>query len=173
MCGSSLVSVGQLLKKGIDVHFVNGDAVVKRGEKVFAVAKGKGNLFILTPDSTAHERSFKTTNNIVIWHQRFGHADHATITQLPAMVSGMPAVRADPGRDRCRGCLLGKMTRVPFRDVTNKATKPLQRVYMDLCGPMKTKTLGGRSYFLLITDEFTRFRRVYMLRKKSEALDNF
>ena len=89
------------------------------------------------------------------------------------MVIGMPTIKGDPDRERCKGCLLGKMTRTPFKDATNKTTAPLQRVYMDLCGPMKTQLIGGKSYFLLITDEYTRYRRVYFLGKKSEALENF
>ena len=44
---------------------------------------------------------------------------------------------------------------------------------MDLCGPMKTTTLGGARYFMLIIDDFSRKVWVYLLVEKSQAFTKF
>ena len=44
---------------------------------------------------------------------------------------------------------------------------------MDICGPMGVQSIGGSKYFLLVTDEHTRYRKVYFLKKKSNASENF
>src|SRR5207302_6049123 len=39
--------------------------------------------------------------------------------------------------------------------------------------PMKVKSIGGSSYFMLLIDDFTKFTAVYFLKKKSEAAQCF
>jgi len=49
-------------------------------------------------------------------------------------------------------------------------------VHADLCGPMQEASIGGSRYFLLIKDDYTRWREVYFLKHKSETtscLENF
>ncbi|MGV7959369.1 integrase catalytic domain-containing protein, partial [Mycobacterium kansasii] len=42
---------------------------------------------------------------------------------------------------------------------------------MDLIGPIRTESRGGKKYILVIVDDFTRFTWVTFLRDKSETLD--
>ena len=65
------------------------------------------------------------------------------------------------------------MIRLPFRDAEHKTTAPLEIVHSDLCGPMKHKSIGGSSYFMLLIDDYTKFTAVYFLKKKSEAAECF
>ena len=44
---------------------------------------------------------------------------------------------------------------------------------MDLCGPARTKTPSGESYFMLIIDDFSIMTWVAFLKNKSEALEKF
>ena len=69
---------------------------------------------------------------------------------------------------------MGKQTRKYFKtkDVLS-TSRPLQLVHMDLCGPSRTKTPSGESYFLLIIDDFSRMTWVAFLKYKSEALEKF
>lgn len=43
----------------------------------------------------------------------------------------------------------------------------------DLCGPKKTKSLGGALYFLLFIDDCTNFSWVNFLSKKSNTFEYF
>ena len=51
--------------------------------------------------------------------------------------------------------------------------KALELVYIDLCGPMRTKVLNGELYFLLFIDYNTRMAWVFFLKKKYEAFECF
>ena len=49
----------------------------------------------------------------------------------------------------------------------------LDLVYSDVCGPMKTKTLGGSLYFVTFIDDHSRKIWVYTLKTKDKVLDVF
>ncbi|GJX34125.1 putative RNA-directed DNA polymerase [Tanacetum coccineum] len=49
----------------------------------------------------------------------------------------------------------------------------LDLVHFDVCGPMKTKTLGGCSYFVTFIDDHSRNVWVYTLKTKDQVLDVF
>jgi len=74
----------------------------------------------------------------------------------------------------CHGCLVGKQVRASFPNATSfKAVKPLQLVYVDLCGPITPATPTGNKYFMLFVDDFSRRMHVYMLKSKDQACDVF
>ena len=52
------------------------------------------------------------------------------------MVASLPSLEA-PSRHVCEGCILGKMQRHKFpKDGLVRATRKLQLVYSDVCGPI-------------------------------------
>ena len=75
---------------------------------------------------------------------------------------------------RCAHCLAGKQARVAFK--THRHTrKPgmLDLVYYDVCGPMKTKTLGGSLYFMTFIYDHSRKIWVCTLKTKDQVLKVF
>ena len=86
------------------------------------------------------------------------------------MVKGLPSIDQI---DVYEGCVYGKQTRRAFP--TNRAwraSKPLELIYADICGPMETRSLGGNRYFLLFTYDHTLMSWVYFLGYKSQALEH-
>jgi hypothetical protein len=82
------------------------------------------------------------------------------------VVDGEPP--KDPG---CDDCLVGKMSRYPFRASENRAHSSFDRIHADLCGPFRTRSvIGHHRYFLSLIDECTRYHWLYFLTKKSEAM---
>ena len=72
----------------------------------------------------------------------------------------------------CPGCLFGKFSRVRFgkRFPENLATKPLERVYSDVCGPFPVTALTSNAkYVCLFIDEFPRYVFVYLIERKSHV----
>ena len=85
------------------------------------------------------------------------------------MVEGMPTV--DRVEQVCDGCTLGKQHRSPFPKVSPyRAKKGLELFHADLCGQVRPQTVGGKSYFLLVVDDFSRYMWIELLRSKAEAL---
>lgn len=74
----------------------------------------------------------------------------------------------------CDGCALGKQRRIPFPQVANRhGDNPLDLFHADLCGQIRPKTPGGKSYFLLIVDDHSRYMWVELLASKDEAFKCF
>ena len=59
--------------------------------------------------------------------------------------------------DTCESCLLGKMTKLSFKGKGEHASRPLDLIKTDVCGPMSTHARGGFIYFITFTDEFSRY----------------
>ncbi|RZC11614.1 Retrovirus-related Pol polyprotein from transposon TNT 1-94 [Glycine soja] len=62
-----------------------------------------------------------------------------------------------------------KMHRLPFPKTSWRAKAPLQLVHADIWGPSSTPSFGGRRYFLLFVDDYTRMMWVYFIQQKSDA----
>jgi len=109
-----------------------------------------------------------------LWHARLGHVNFKAIKLLvdKKMAAGVPEI--DHPEQVCHGCLAGKQVRASFPKATSfRAEKPLQLVYVDLCGPINPPTPGGNKFFMLLVDDFSRWMDVSMLKSKDQAVDEF
>ena len=85
------------------------------------------------------------------------------------MVSSLPKLET-PRKHVCEGCILGKMQRSSFiKDGLVRATRKLQFVHSDDCGPMQTHSLGNYLYFVTFIDDFSRHAWVYPLKDESKV----
>lgn len=70
----------------------------------------------------------------------------------------------------CEACFLGKHVRKSFKkEVTSRATKPLDIIHTNVYGPIDLLSFGKDKYFLLFIYDFSRKTWVYFLKQKSEA----
>ena len=90
------------------------------------------------------------------------------------MVSGMTLDKDESSMPFCEGCVQGKQHRNAFlKDGGTRANKPLEIVHSDVCGPMRTTSIGGSRYFLTFIDDFLRKVWLYTLKTKGECLEKF
>ena len=86
------------------------------------------------------------------------------------MVRGIKKIR---GGDLavCDICKISKLTQKPHLEavVYNKGEDMPDLVVMDLAGPNKPRTLGGKSYDMVLVDTFSQRSFVMLWAKKSEA----
>ena len=67
-------------------------------------------------------------------------------------------------------CQLGKQTKAKHPSTQTSATsRPLELLHIDLMGPTRTKSLGGKRYIIVVADDFTRFTWVVLLKSKFDA----
>ncbi|RZB46408.1 Retrovirus-related Pol polyprotein from transposon TNT 1-94, partial [Glycine soja] len=66
-----------------------------------------------------------------------------------------------------------KMHRLPFPKTYWRVKAPLKLVHADIWGPSSTPSFGGRRYFLLFVDDYTRMMWVYFIQQKSDAFSCF
>ena len=116
-------------------------------------------------------RKREDMNITYLWHCHLGHISELRINKL------YKEKFFDPydyeSFKTCKSCLMGKMTKTPFSIYEERASELLALVHMDVCGPMTTQARGGYSYFIIFTDDLSRFGYVYLMKYKSEAFDKF
>lgn len=91
--------------------------------------------------------------------------------QKNEMATGLPNL--EEHITRCKACLLGKQTRLPFKKSTWRATEKLQLIHTDLCGPQVIPSLNGNRYFIIFIDDYTRMCWIYFMKQKSEVAEVF
>jgi transposase InsO family protein len=57
--------------------------------------------------------------------------------------------------------------------MNERVTKLLALVHTDVCDPIGTSARGGYSYFIIFTDDFSRYDYVFLMRHKLESLKRF
>ncbi|KAI3814228.1 hypothetical protein L1987_18976 [Smallanthus sonchifolius] len=69
-------------------------------------------------------------------------------------------------------CKKGKQQRKSHKPKLQKSIDtPLELLHMDLFGPISMRSIGGKSFCLVVTDDFSRFSWVHFLGTKDESAD--
>ncbi|KAJ9546218.1 hypothetical protein OSB04_025925 [Centaurea solstitialis] len=106
-----------------------------------------------------------------LWHKRLFHLNFKTINQLSIsnLVKGLPE-NSFAKESICAACEKGKQTRTSFKSKqVSSINSPLHLLHMDLFGPVKIQSMGGKRFTLVIVDEYSRYTWVFFLRAKSET----
>ena len=102
---------------------------------------------------------------------------HQSSHTLHGMVKGNHAIglpSSSKFEHKYSCCVAKKHARAPFPKATEfRASKPLELVYTDICGPITPSTISGGKYFFLIVDDFSRLMWVAILKNKSEVFGAF
>jgi hypothetical protein len=59
------------------------------------------------------------------------------------------------------------------KNEATRASKLLELVHNDVCGPMKTTSRGGAQYFVTFIEDFSRKTDLYLLKAKGKVFDKF
>jgi hypothetical protein len=69
----------------------------------------------------------------------------------------------------CDSCFRANPTLIISKHPYLRSTRPFQVVHMDTCGKMTTPTTNREIYFILFTDNFSRYRWVFCITDKSQG----
>jgi hypothetical protein len=110
-----------------------------------------------------------------LFHRRFGHVNPrlvAHIVKTNELPVKKPASLTKIAlKHTCHSCSLSKATRLPLPKVAErKATRPFEHLHTDVW-QARGRSLAGSRYAIIFVCEFTRYRRLYFLRKRSGAPD--
>lgn len=70
----------------------------------------------------------------------------------------------------CVDCIKGKQTR-HNKKVATRSNQLLEIIHTYICGPFDTPYIDGEKYFIIFIDDFSRYRYIYLLKEKSQAVD--
>lgn len=163
----NLLSVSQLVKNECVVIFdIKGckiykkDVLIATGLLIDDVFK-----FKIKTSEIACASSAKENNETILWHRRLAHTNFKTLNSLLNL-----KVQPDT---KCVICVKGKQARTSFNDIGTRATKLLEIVHSDVCGPFPTRSLGGANYFVSFIDDLSRKVFIFALKSKGEVFSKF
>ena len=113
-------------------------------------------------------------DNIMLWHKRLGYASLSLLNKLVSkdLVVGLPTIKYNDGKV-CDACAKGKQVKNSFKSKRCvSTTRPLELLHIDLCGPMRIMSRGGKRYVCVIVDDYSRFTWTLFLASKDETLRN-
>ncbi|GJR20718.1 putative RNA-directed DNA polymerase [Tanacetum coccineum] len=169
----NIISTGLLDEDGYHNSSGNGLWKVTLGSLIVARGKRESKLYMTHPKiSKSIVNAVDNDDMTELWHKRLGHMSEKGMSILSKknVLSGVH----DINLKKCSHCLAGKQTRLAFKSRSPfRMENILDLVHSDVCGPMKTKTLGGCSYFVTFIDDHSRKVWVYTLKTKDQVLDVF
>ena len=175
----NLMSVSQLCDKGFKVIFMSSKCIIMDSfsDDIIFVGKRFENVFTIDIDVARDvDKCFVSiSNESWLWHRRLGHANMDLLNKLSTrqLVKGLPSVSFQKDKI-CDACQFGKQIKSSFKSKKMISSKrPLELLHLDLFGPMRTASLGGKFYVFVIVDDFSRFTWVLFLTHKNEALQSF
>ncbi|MCO5601069.1 hypothetical protein L7F22_055186 [Adiantum nelumboides] len=149
----NLLSVSSLAKNGLRVIFEDDRCIVRdqeNGYSLITTGTLENGLFVLDHyenqiQACIEEIKTQAMQDAELWHARFGHVGYGSLMTLQ--------------RHNMDGSV--------------RATRKLQLVHSDVCGPMRTPSVGNNLYFVTFIDDFSRFCWVYPLKAKSDVFAIF
>lgn len=174
---SNILSLGQATEAGCDVrmkqdyltvHDPSGRLLVKvtrSPNRLYKVSLRIGKPMCL--HATLEDKTWR-------WHARLGHVSFKTMRSMSQqeMVQGLPKIKEE--NRICESCLVGKQVRGSFpKAATFRATKPLELLHADLCGPISPSTIANNKYVFVIIDDFSRYMWTILMKEKGEAFEKF
>jgi hypothetical protein len=173
--GYNLLSVSQLLDEGFEVHFKMGCSLVldSRGDLVCTIVP-EGQIF--RADFSQCVGSSRclvagVSAELWKWHRTLGHLSFDLLSHL----SGLGLVRELPKlkyqKDLvCAPCRHSKMVAASHPPLISVMTeRPCELFHMDLVGPARVCSTGGKWYVLVIMDDYSRYTWVFFLADKGDV----
>ncbi|KAJ0556870.1 putative nucleotidyltransferase, Ribonuclease H [Helianthus annuus] len=186
---NNLLSISQICDKSFSVHFTKNECVILKpgfkipDEMVLLRAPREDDRYILdmsvaTP--TTHQKQCFVSKTkamekeTIMWHRKMGHIHIRKMNFLVHndLVEGVNLKNFHLSDD-CVACKKGKQTRKShLPKILISIRLPLERLHMDLFGPVNVKSISGDLYCLVVTDDFTRFSWVVCLERKDQTFES-
>ncbi|GJU53848.1 retrovirus-related pol polyprotein from transposon TNT 1-94 [Tanacetum coccineum] len=173
----NLFSVGQFCDGGLEVAFRQHSCHIRNYDMVDLLKGSRStNLYSISLNDMMSASPVclltkASSTKSWLWHRRLNHLNFGTLNELARknLVRGLPMLKYDKDH-LCPSCQLGKSKKASHPLKTeNTNTEVLHTLHMDLCGPMRTESINGKKYVLVIVDDYTRFGWVRFLRTKDET----
>ncbi|KAJ9558178.1 hypothetical protein OSB04_012792 [Centaurea solstitialis] len=173
----NLFSIGKFCDKDLEVNFNKRRCAVRtEWGRELLVGTRKTNLYTIKLRHMLANKSQclitkKSSHQSLLWHRRLSHLNYRYLDRLvkQRLVSSIPMIKFEPDQ-MCSGCAQGKMKRASHPPKPEQGSKsPLSLIHMDLCDPMKTVSLAGRKYVLVIVDDYSRYTWTKFLKTKDET----
>ena len=159
-----IFSVQSAVNSGATITFRpdSADMITADGQK-FDIVKDSNLYYLKQPDDTAYK-----CHSLESWHKIYGHCNQDDILKTEQIVSGMKI--SNKSKFACDICIQGKQARNDISKVADpRATKPLELVHTDICGPLGPTSYDGFKYTICFVDDYSGMTFHYFLKAKADA----
>ncbi|KAG7594052.1 Integrase catalytic core [Arabidopsis thaliana x Arabidopsis arenosa] len=174
---SNIISLGQATESGCDIRLKDGYLTMhdRDGKLLVKAERSKNRLYKVKMGLKDNTCLYLTTvSESSLWHARMGHVSLETIKAMidKELVQGASTFVLE--KEICGSCLLGKQTRAAFpQESTYRATKKLELIHGDLCGPITPSTSAANRYIFVLIDDYSRYMWTVLLKEKGDAFQKF
>lgn len=180
----NLLSVRQLYQDHGWKTELSDRAVIRDGDRIIAEGKlHESGLYVLDdpplPDPPVSKnpveelKALLSISNLRRWHDRLGHIAKGGLEALVknGNITDISEDELRQGIRDCTACIQAKMTKTPYpKQATRRATSRLELVHTDVSGKMAVAS-GKNHYFIVFVDDKTRLPSLYLMERKSQALE--
>nr|GEZ33235.1 retrovirus-related Pol polyprotein from transposon TNT 1-94 [Tanacetum cinerariifolium] len=173
----NLFFVGRFCDAHLEVTFRKSTCYIRdlKGNNILTGFHGT-DLYSITLQNTNYPNPIclmakASSSQAWLWHRRLSHLNFDTITLLfkNDIVVCLPKLKFIKDH-LCSSCELGKAKRKSFHTkITPSSKRWLQLLHMDLCGPMRVASMNGKTYVLVIVDDYSRYTWTHFLWSKDET----
>ncbi|GJS75606.1 putative ribonuclease H-like domain-containing protein [Tanacetum coccineum] len=106
-----------------------------------------------------------------LWHRRLGHINFKTMNKLMRgnLIRGLPS-KLFENDHTCVTCQKGEQHKASCKTkLVSYISQPLQMLHMDLFRRISVRSINHKIYFLVVTDDYSRFSWVFFLSTKDET----
>ncbi|GJW37778.1 putative ribonuclease H-like domain-containing protein, partial [Tanacetum coccineum] len=99
-----------------------------------------------------------TIDESKLWHRRLSHVNSKIMNKLVKgnLVRGVP-LNIFENDHTCVACQKGKQHKASCKaKLMSSISQPLQMLHMDLFGPTSVRSINHKTYYLVVTDDFSR-----------------
>lgn len=176
----NLLSCSRLDKKAISVLFENGrckfiDREKRNSTLGYANLRKVDMLFcakLIEPKSNhsamASVASRGTKADLTLWHKRMGHAGKHVISAMCSDPGYNMVVSNKTQESECETCMMASQTKSVMKGILVNSEADIT-IHTDICGPISTRTKGGKRYFATFTIAKSRYCEVGLLSSRSEV----
>lgn len=170
----NLLSVKAITERGGQIKF-NENRVEIFKDKI-KIMEGKKNENGLYEIQLKNEEILiaESTDSIRELHAKLGHLPIEKMKKLTKLADGIKIITDSDIKEfdkTCETCLKARQTRRPFLTQRQRATRPLQIIHTDICGPIDPLTWDNKRYFITFLDDYTHFSMVFLMERKNEAVE--
>ncbi|GJZ76088.1 zinc finger, CCHC-type containing protein [Tanacetum coccineum] len=176
-----VVSISHLVNNGYIHTFTNYGIYVSKDNVFYFNAIPRDGIYeidmhnlypnVSSMYNVSNNRAKHGLDSYYLWHCRLGHINKKRMDMLQR--DGLLQPTHDESHDKCKSCISQKMVRKPFPHQVERAKDILGLIHTDVCGPFRTVSREGASYFITFTDDFSRYGFVYLMKHKHEVFETF
>lgn len=137
------------------------------------LSQGVNLYHMLIQTTQIAEVNLTASNDLRMWHERFGHASLKSIREM--VKKGTLNIGYIPQDIEffCGPCQFGKQHRLPFYTAAPRHTKAGELIHTDVGGPMQQESIGGSRFYVIFKDDASGFTQIYFLKHKSDVYERF